>query len=134
MGHQPRPVPPVVQPEAIAAAVFRLAQHPRRELWIGWSTLKVILGNLLVPEFLDRYLARNAVAAQATRAPVAPMRADNLIAPVHHLHRTRGSFGREARASTIAIPGPLARLAPVAAGGLALLAIALLRRPGRRRG
>ena len=132
MGQQPRPVPPVVQPEVIAEAVFRVAQKPQRELWIGWSTLKAILGNMLIPGLLDRYLAHNTVAAQQSRAPVSPMRQDNLMEPIHHLHRTRGRFDREASASAVAIAGPVARLAPVAAGALALIGVALL--ASRRRG
>ena len=44
MARQPRPVAPVVQPEVIARAVFDAVRHPRREYWIGLSTLKVILG------------------------------------------------------------------------------------------
>ena len=131
MGHEPRPVPPVVQPEVIAEGVYRMALDPRRELWIGWSTIKAILGNMLMPEFLDRYLAHYVVAAQQTRAPVAPMRRDNLMEPIHHLHRTRGSFDREASPSAVSIAGPVARLAPVAAGALALIAVAML--AGRRR-
>jgi len=132
VGHEPRPVPPVVQPEVIADAVFGVARKPRRELWIGWSTLKVILGNMLMPEFVDHYLARNTLAAQQTRAPVSPMRQDNLMQPIHHLHRTHGRFDREASASAVTISGPVARLAPVAAGALALIGIALL--ASRRRG
>jgi len=133
MGQQPRPVPPVVQPEVIAEWVFRDACNPHRETWIGWSTLKVILANMLLPEFLDHYLARKVVTAQQTRVPVSPMRRDNLDEPVHHLHRTRGSFDREASAEAIAIPGPVARIAPVAAGVLALIAVAFLARGGERR-
>ncbi|HLH92218.1 MAG TPA: SDR family oxidoreductase [Xanthobacteraceae bacterium] len=132
MGQQPRPVPPVVQPEVIAEWVFRTARHPRRETWIGWSTLKAILGNMFLPEVLDRYLARKTVAAQQSRAPVSPMRADNLDAPVHHLHRTHGRFDREASGAAIAIPGPVARAAPIAAGVMALVAVAMLARGGRR--
>jgi NAD(P)-dependent dehydrogenase (short-subunit alcohol dehydrogenase family) len=132
MGQQPRPVPPVVQPEVIADWVFRIARNPHRELWIGWATLKAILGNMFLPDVLDRYLARKTVAAQQTRSPVSPMRRDNLNEPVHHLHRTRGSFDREASGDAVAIPGPVARLAPVAAGVLALFAVALLARGTRR--
>jgi short-subunit dehydrogenase len=132
MGHEPRPVPPVVQPEVIAEAVYRVARRPRRELWIGWSTLKIILGNVLMPEFLDRYLAHHTVAAQQTRAPVGPMRRDNLMEPIHHLHRTRGSFDREASPSAISIAGPGVRPPPIAGRTLGLIAVALL--AGRRRG
>jgi short-subunit dehydrogenase len=125
MAHQPRPVPPVVDPEVIADAVFRTAQNPRRELWIGWSTIKVVLGNFFLPALLDRYLARKAFQAQETPAPVQGERKDNLFEPVHGLHRTRGRFRREARNAAPVVSGPVARLSPAAAGVLVLVAVAL---------
>ena len=79
MARQPRPVAPVVQPEVIAQAVFDAVRHPRREYWIGWSTLKVILGNMVLPGFLDRYLAKVAFEGQETGRPVSPDREDNLL-------------------------------------------------------
>jgi hypothetical protein len=39
-----RPVAPVVEPEDIADAVYEVVRCPRREVWVGLSTLKVILG------------------------------------------------------------------------------------------
>jgi NAD(P)-dependent dehydrogenase (short-subunit alcohol dehydrogenase family) len=99
MARQPRPVAPVVQPEVIARAVFDAVRHPCREYWIGWSTLKVILGNMVLPGFLDRYLAKVAFEGQETQRPVSPDREDNLQTPVHSLHRTRGRFGDEAARS-----------------------------------
>jgi len=118
MPRQPRPVAPVVQPEVIAQAVLQAVRRPRREYWVGWATLKVILANMLVPRFLDYYLAREVVDAQETRLPVSPGRRDNLMQPVHELHRTRGSFGREASSHAVIAPGPVARMMPVAAGAL----------------
>jgi NAD(P)-dependent dehydrogenase (short-subunit alcohol dehydrogenase family) len=126
MPHQPRPVPPVVQPEVIADAIFRAALYPRREVWIGMSTLKAILGTMVLPDFLDRYLARNAYEAQETVAYVSAERRDNLMQPVSELHRTRGSFGNEAANRALAVPGPLARLAPTLAGALTGLSIGVL--------
>jgi short-subunit dehydrogenase len=123
---QPRPVPPVVQPEVVAGSIFRAALDPGREYWVGWSTLKVILGNMVLPGFLDRYLARTAFESQETRLPVTPGRKDNLMAPVHELHRTRGSFGAEARNTALVAPGPVARLAPIVLGGAALVLLGLL--------
>ena len=139
MPRQPRPVAPVLQPEAVAEATFRAALHPEREFWIGWSTIKVILGNMLLPAFLDRYLAHAAFEAQETRLLVAPGRRDNLFAPVHDLHRTRGRFGNEASPGTVVTTGMTARLAPVAAGALLLFGAGLWARglagaaPRRRR-
>ena len=126
MARQPRPVPPVVQPETVAEAIFRAALDPKREYWVGLSTLKAILGNMVLPRFLDRYLARNAYGAQETRTPVAAGRRDNLTAPVTALHRTRGSFGAEAGSTAITVAGPLARLAPPVASAVIGLSIGLL--------
>ncbi len=123
MPRQPRPVPPVVQPEAVAEIIFRAALDPKREYWLGASTLKAILGNMILPGFLDRYLGRNAYEAQETDRAVSPTRKDNLMSPVGDLHRTRGSFDAEAANSVTAIPGPAARLVPVLAGALTGAAI-----------
>jgi NADP-dependent 3-hydroxy acid dehydrogenase YdfG len=126
MTHQPRPVAPVVQPDVIADGIFRAALHPAREYWIGLTTLEVILGNMLFPGLLDRYLARTTFSGQETDRPVAPHRRDNLLEPVHELHRTRGSFGDESRNNAIVTRGSVARIAPVIACGAALFALGLL--------
>jgi NAD(P)-dependent dehydrogenase (short-subunit alcohol dehydrogenase family) len=125
MAKSPRPVAPVVQPEAIADIVFRAAHEPSREYWLGLSTLKAILGGMVLPKFLDRFLARNVYGGQETDVPVSPDRRDNLMTPVHDLHRTRGSFSQEAANAVMAVPGPVARLLPIAASALAGLSIGL---------
>ena len=126
MPRQPRPVAPVVQPEVIADAVYEAVGHPRREVWIGLSTLKVILGNMVLPAWLDHYLAKVAFSGQETEQPVTAERADNLMTPVRSLHRTRGRFGKEAQDRAIAVDGPMARVVPLAFGALAFLAAGLL--------
>ena len=68
---------------------------------------------MVLPQFLDRYLARNAYQAQETAAAVSPMRQDNLMSPVGELHRTHGSFDAEAANRIVALPGPAARLMAV---------------------
>lgn len=52
-----QPVPPIVQPEVAARAVLWAADHDRKEMWVGWPTVKAILGNRVAPRLLDRYLA-----------------------------------------------------------------------------
>jgi NAD(P)-dependent dehydrogenase (short-subunit alcohol dehydrogenase family) len=121
MHRQPRPVAPVVEPEVIARTVFEAVRRPRREYWIGLSTIKVILGNMVLPAFLDRYLARVAYEGQETNERVVPDRKDNLMTPVHSLHRTRGRFGGEAQERAIVTAGPVARVAPLVIGGVLLL-------------
>ena len=133
MARQPRPVAPVVQPEVIAQAVFEAVRRPRREYWIGFSTLKVILGNMVLPGFLDRYLAKVAYEGQETAETVSPDRADNLNASVHSLHRTRGRFGEESSDHAIVTNAPLARLAPLLIGGIFLFASGMLAAASVRR-
>jgi hypothetical protein len=112
MPRAPRPVAPVVEPEAIADAVFEAVRKPAREYWIGLSTVKVILGNMVVPSFLDRYLAKVCIGGQQTDDPIGPDRADNLYEPVHSLHRTRGSFSAESGTTAPISPGTLDRWGP----------------------
>jgi len=116
MSHEPRPVAPVYRPEVAAKAIVDAASRCEREIWLGWSTVAAILGNMVAPGFLDRYLARTTVAGQETRAPVRPDRRDNLAAPVHGLHRVHGRFEAEARSSTVIVSGTWARLAGAALG------------------
>src|SRR5436309_7131501 len=45
MPREPQPVPPIFQPEIAARAIVWAANHPRRELMVGWPTVKAIVGN-----------------------------------------------------------------------------------------
>jgi hypothetical protein len=123
---EPRPVAPVVQPEAVADAVYKIVLAPRRETWIGWSTAMTIVGSTLAPRLLDRYLARVAVDGQQTRLPVSPGRRDNLVEPIYELHRTRGSFGRESERRAMTVSGTAGRPVPVVIGALAFFALGAL--------
>lgn len=99
-GH-PQPVPPIYQPEVIARAAVRAALRPRREVWIGWSATKAIVGQRLIPGVLDRYLARNAWESQQTESlpPGHPHRhdRDNLDAPLPGDRGAHGPFDSRSR-------------------------------------
>ncbi|GGX98581.1 SDR family oxidoreductase [Streptomyces anandii] len=66
MPKHPMPVPPVFQPELPAKGIVFLAEHPRRNMWVGLSTAYTILGERLAPKLLDIYLARKGVGGQQT--------------------------------------------------------------------
>src|SRR5690606_15106038 len=53
-----QPVPPILQPEVAADAIAFAADSDRREVWLGWPTVKAIAGNRVAPWYADRYLAR----------------------------------------------------------------------------
>jgi short-subunit dehydrogenase len=122
----PRPVGPVMEPEAVAEAIYRVVHGRRREYWIGSSTVKTVLGSMLAPAFLDRYLARNAFEAQDRENAVKPDRADNLFSPVPGMHRTRGAFSPEARNRTAPFSGLMVRASLLVAGIVLLGGVAAL--------
>jgi short-subunit dehydrogenase len=96
----PKPVPPIFQPEVAAEAVEWAALHPRRELWVGFSTVRALIGNRFVPALLDRYLARNGYDDQQTDEPAGPGRPDNLWEPIP-IGRIHGRFDDEARTRSV---------------------------------
>jgi NAD(P)-dependent dehydrogenase (short-subunit alcohol dehydrogenase family) len=132
-GH-PRPVPPIFQPEVIARAAVWLAVHPRRELWVGWPTVKAIVGQRIAPGLLDRLAARRAWDSQETRRlpPGHPLHhPDNVDAPLLRDLGTHGPFDRIAHATSTELWLRL-HAAGVAVAALALAGVvALLRRRSR---
>jgi NAD(P)-dependent dehydrogenase (short-subunit alcohol dehydrogenase family) len=87
----PQPVAPVFQPELAARAVAHVAEHPRRNMWVGVSTAYTILGNRVAPWFLDWYLARTTVKGQLTEEP-GPRYGSNVFEPRDEVE-DRGSHG-----------------------------------------
>ncbi|GGK17602.1 SDR family oxidoreductase [Salinarimonas ramus] len=130
IGHPPKPSGPIYEPEAAADAIVHAIRSPERAWWLGGVTAAAIIGNALAPSLADRYLGANAVEGQMREGPdrrqIPPE--GNLYQPASRaLHRTRGSFGKQAKGSAMRVPGPEARIgtavvaAAIAAGiGLAL--------------
>src|SRR6184192_1641885 len=53
-----QPVPPIYQPEIAAEAIVYASHYPRREIYVGMTTVGAIVVNKFVPGLLDQYLAR----------------------------------------------------------------------------
>ena len=100
MPRQPQPVPPIFQPELAAEAIRWAVERRRREVLVGWPTVKAVLGNSLIPWYVDRYVARFGYEAQQTDDPLAADRPDNLFAPVPHDYGAHGRFDARARSSS----------------------------------
>lgn len=133
-----RPMGKIFQPEDIGRAILHASEHPRRDYWLGGTTMEAILGNTLFPGLGDRYLAHTAVEGQLADEPEPPSRADNLFEPVDGLHRTRGRFGQPRHRLRLVSSGGVARGAFLAmgmmlAGGLGVLAHRQAHRRIRRR-
>ena len=81
MGRKARPVPPVFQPEVPARAIYFGAFKPRRQIWVGFPTIKAILANRIAPGLIDRYLAKSGYTGQLTDQPSDPDAPGNLFEP-----------------------------------------------------
>ena len=94
--HHPQPVPPIFQPEVGAAAIVRVAEHPRRSTWVGMPTAATVLGNRVVAPLLDRYLARTGYDGQQSPQDTRPEIGENLYAPVSGDQGAHGDFDYKA--------------------------------------
>lgn len=127
--HKAQPVPPIFQPEVGAQAVVWAARHPRREVYVGWPTVKAIVGNKIAPGVGDWYLARAGYRAQQTDEPADPDRPHNLWEPVPGDHGAHGVFDRRAANWSAQLWATTHRsLLALAGVGLAGLAYAALTR------
>jgi NAD(P)-dependent dehydrogenase (short-subunit alcohol dehydrogenase family) len=64
MPKQQQPVPPMFDPGDIAAQIIRAADDAPREAWLGLPTAQAIVGQRVMPGFLDWFLARNGWESQ----------------------------------------------------------------------
>ncbi len=88
-----QPVPPIFQPEVGAAAVHHAVRHDvGRELLVGWPTVKAVLGEKVVPAYIDRKLGREGYADEQTDEPRDRDRPDNLWQPVAGDFAAHGRF------------------------------------------
>jgi NAD(P)-dependent dehydrogenase (short-subunit alcohol dehydrogenase family) len=97
-----QPVPPIFQPEVAAEAILWAAHHNRREVYVGWPTVRAIVANKIAPGLLDRYLARTGYEAQQMSEPEDPNRPHNLWEPVddEQDYGAHGVFDNRARESS----------------------------------
>jgi hypothetical protein len=98
---EPQPVPPIFQPEVAARAIYWAAHHKRREVYVGFPVWKAIVGNKLIPGWLDRYLARVGYDAQQTDVPVTSRRPNNLWQPAPAGYDAHGRFDERAKARSL---------------------------------
>ena len=129
----PQPVPPIFQPEIAAAAIHYATKHRRREIYVGWPTIKAILAQQVVPGYLDRRLVRDAIDGQCSSEP-RTQHPTNLWQPVAGDQGAHGDFDDRARehdavsrAAAWLGAGGVRALASVAALGAVALAATLVR-------
>lgn len=90
--NKPRPMGTIYQPEIAAGVIEHASRHHRREYYVGWPTVKAIIGNKIAPWYADWVLSRNGIDGQMTSEPEDPQRKDNLYAPLPGDHGAHGNF------------------------------------------
>jgi NAD(P)-dependent dehydrogenase (short-subunit alcohol dehydrogenase family) len=131
LDRHPQPVPPIFQPEVAADAIVWTAEHPRRQLSVGASTVLTVWANRFVPGLLDRYLARSGYESQQASWPIESDREDNLHRPVAGDHGAHGEFDERAHDRSWQLWLTTHRLG-VASGVLALVGAAAVARSKAR--
>ena len=97
MGEKAKPVAPIYQPEVAARAIFFAATHRRREIWVGFSTVKAILANRIAPGLIDKYLATAGYTGQLTHEKLGEDAPANLFEPVPGDYGAHGRFDARSR-------------------------------------
>jgi NAD(P)-dependent dehydrogenase (short-subunit alcohol dehydrogenase family) len=99
---QTQPVPPIFQPEVGADAVHHAVRHDvGRELLVAWPTVKAVLGEKLVPGYIDRKLGKGGYAGEETSTPADPNRPDNLWEPVPGPFAAHGRFDDRSKNASV---------------------------------
>jgi short-subunit dehydrogenase/ferritin-like metal-binding protein YciE len=123
MPRRPQPVAPIFQPEPVAEAIVAATRSSPREMWVGWPTVKAIVGTMAAPALADRMAARAWEAELDVDAE--PRQTDNLYAPVSGPWAAHGRFDRYARPRVGRVSETTLRILAVtlpAVGALAALA------------
>lgn len=123
---KPRPMGTIYQPEVAAEAIEYASRDHRREYYVGWPTVKAIVGNKIAPWYADWVLARNGYDGQMTDEPEDPDRKDNLWEPIPGDHGAHGRFDQQSKDFSVVTWASLHRGAVAAsllvfAGALLLL-------------
>lgn len=115
-GRAPQPLKPVYDAEIVAEAIVELAEHPRRERFVGAMGRLLTLQHTVAPGLTERMFARQVDAHHFQDVPVAPTEG-NLFEPMAEWSTVSGGWKAERGAgrARFAVPA-LAALA----GSLAL--------------
>ena len=88
-----QPAPPIFTPEVAARAVMQAIRTDARELLVDGSVLRLVFGDMVLPGFIDRYLAGKGVKMHKSECDnELGNRSDNLFSPVDHPATPAGAF------------------------------------------
>ena len=121
----PQPAPPIFSPDVAAEAVLRVIGKGWREAFVGTSVLKLIFGNFVLPNWLDRKMASDGAEMQKSDEPDAPQ-SGNLFEPVQQKGSAEGSYSDRAKSDGLIIDGDLARKVVFFGGAAAIFFLGMI--------
>ena len=101
MGAKPRPFPPVYPPSAVAEAIVFVAEHPRRNIFVGSAGKMLSALEQLSPTLMDRLMLAGDQGARQQQASEPDDGQDALFAPVPGPGRIEGDFGHLTKSSSL---------------------------------
>ena len=94
MGVEPRPIPPVYEPGAVAEAIVFAAEHPRREIFVGAAGKMLSVMHRISPALTDRYMLLGGMMFKQQQTDQPDDGRGNLRSPVPGSGSSTGEFGR----------------------------------------
>lgn len=115
---------PIYAPELVAEAILYVAQHPKRDIYVGGHAKLAAVGEFTMPRSLDRFMRASAFRQQQSDQPSAPGRRDALYAPDQssELRQRQGMGTVKERSPYTAVALRSKPLAAALLGGSALFA------------
>ena len=123
LSQKPQPAPPVHTPQVAARAVMKAIDTNARELLVGMPVFKLVFGDMVLPGYIDRKLAKVGIDMQKSGTPEPGGRSDNLFGPVDHASTPSGGFDGEIKDNAITLDADLAR--KLVFGGVVAIAFVL---------
>ena len=120
MGRKAKPVAPIYEPEVPARAIFFAATHKRREVWVGFPTIKAILANRIAPGLIDKYLASSGYTGQLSDETLPADAPANLFKPVPGDYGAHGRFDSRSKTGSWEMFTDRHKMAFWAAAGIGL--------------
>lgn len=126
MDEKPQPAPPIYAPEVAAAAVMRAIDTGAREILVGKSVLQLVFGQFVLPDYLDRRMAREGVESQKSGRADDSAGLGNLYDPVAHEATAEGSYSKRASSDGVIVDGDKARIVVFGATAAAIFVFGIL--------
>jgi short-subunit dehydrogenase len=121
MPHKARPTGTIFQPEVAAEAILFAAEHNRREVMVGYTTVEATLGEKVIPGLLDHYLSDAAWNGAMLPEPANPDKPNNFWEPVPGDHGAHGPFDKLAKSFSVQLWASKNRMS--LAGGLLMAGV-----------